>query len=73
MFGEFQTLNVVRQQLILSSIRLQTQTNTVPRQFSGPLDVIRQLRQASGVAGVFRGITPTLLREGHGMGYVFLL
>ncbi|KAK7205377.1 mitochondrial carrier domain-containing protein [Myxozyma melibiosi] len=53
-------------------IRLQTQTNTVPKQFSGPLDVIKQLRQASGFAGIFRGITPTFWREGHGMGIYFL-
>ncbi|KAK9454311.1 mitochondrial carrier domain-containing protein [Dipodascopsis uninucleata] len=51
-------------------IRLQTQASTRPAQFSGPLDVIRKAYNASGIPGVFRGITPTLLREGNGMGYV---
>ncbi|KAK9239896.1 mitochondrial carrier domain-containing protein [Lipomyces kononenkoae] len=53
-------------------IRLQTQTASSPKQFSGPMDVIRQIRQRSGIAGLFRGLTPTLLREGHGMGVYFL-
>ncbi|KAK9463111.1 mitochondrial carrier domain-containing protein [Lipomyces oligophaga] len=53
-------------------IRLQTQTNNVPKQFTGPMDVLRQVRAQAGIAGIYRGITPTLLREGHGMGIYFL-
>ncbi|UZJ51098.1 hypothetical protein CBS101457_000418 [Exobasidium rhododendri] len=50
-------------------IRLQTQQN---RSFSGPLDCARKIVQQSGFSGLFRGITPTLLREGHGLGVYFL-
>ncbi|KAK9248853.1 mitochondrial carrier domain-containing protein [Lipomyces tetrasporus] len=53
-------------------IRLQTQTASAPKQFSGPIDVIRKVTHSSGIAGIFRGLTPTLLREGHGMGVYFL-
>ncbi|KAK9488291.1 mitochondrial carrier domain-containing protein [Lipomyces starkeyi] len=53
-------------------IRLQTQTASAPKQFSGPMDVIRKVQQSSGITGIFRGLTPTLLREGHGMGVYFL-
>ncbi|KAK9369140.1 mitochondrial carrier domain-containing protein [Lipomyces kononenkoae] len=53
-------------------IRLQTQTAASPKQFSGPMDVIRKITHSSGIAGIFRGITPTLIREGHGMGVYFL-
>ncbi|KAK9325570.1 mitochondrial carrier domain-containing protein [Lipomyces orientalis] len=53
-------------------IRLQTQTGSAPKQFSGPMDVIKKVKQSSGIAGIFRGLTPTLLREGHGMGVYFL-
>lgn len=49
-------------------IRLQTQTAGSPLQFSGPLDCIRQIYQASGVSGIGRAMTPTLIREGLGMG-----
>ncbi|ODV90952.1 hypothetical protein CANCADRAFT_114450 [Tortispora caseinolytica NRRL Y-17796] len=52
-------------------IRLQTQSATNP-QFKGPLDCMKQIIAASGVKGIFRGITPTLIREGHGMGMYFL-
>ncbi|KAK9481196.1 mitochondrial carrier domain-containing protein [Lipomyces japonicus] len=53
-------------------IRLQTQTSTTPPQFKGPVDVIKQLTKHNGIAGVFRGFTPTLIREAHGLGIYFL-
>ncbi|KAK9465866.1 mitochondrial carrier domain-containing protein [Lipomyces arxii] len=54
-------------------IRLQTQTAAEgQRQFNGPLDVVRQAKQAAGIRGVFRGFGPTLCREAHGMGIYFL-
>lgn len=51
-------------------IRLQTQT-TGPALYKGPIDCIRQISAASGLPGLFRGMGPTLLREGHGMGAYF--
>ena len=52
-------------------IRLQTQTGSGPNvEFKGPLDCIRKLR-AQG--GFMRGLTPTMLREGHGCGTYFLV
>jgi solute carrier family 25 (mitochondrial carnitine/acylcarnitine transporter), member 20/29 len=51
-------------------IRLQTQT-TGPALYHGPIDCIRKISSASGVSGLFRGMGPTLLREGHGMGAYF--
>ncbi|KAF5093304.1 hypothetical protein D0Z03_002472 [Geotrichum reessii] len=52
-------------------IRLQTQTGEI-KTFNGPIDAVRKMYNGSGVRGVFRGITPTLIREGHGMGAYFL-
>ncbi|CCD22679.1 organic acid transporter NDAI_0A05240 [Naumovozyma dairenensis CBS 421] len=52
-------------------IRLQTQTGSGSNvQFKGPLDCIRQLKNAGGI---MRGLTPTLFREGHGIGTYFLI
>lgn len=52
-------------------IRLQAQQEIV---FKGPLDCAKQIMQKSGngVFGIFRGMTSTILREGHGMGVYFL-
>lgn len=51
-------------------IRLQTQTSNL---YSGPIDCIRKIVSLSnGASGLFRGITPTIIREGHGMGMYFL-
>lgn len=53
-------------------IRLQTQTNDTPKMYNGPIDTIKKLYSASGMKGVFRGLLPTQIREGHGMGAYFL-
>ena len=50
-------------------IRMQTQKG---HDIRGPFDCVRQIVQKAGVTGVFRGMGPTLLREGHGMGVYFL-
>lgn len=51
-------------------IRLQTQVGSGPdATYKGPLDCIRQLR-AQGK--LMRGLGPTALREGHGIGVYFL-
>lgn len=51
-------------------IRLQTQTSNL---YSGPMDCIRKIvSYSNGVSGLFRGIAPTIIREGHGMGMYFL-
>ena len=59
-------------------IRLQTQKGNAIR---GPFDCLKQyvytnthnrIISHSGVSGVFRGMGPTVLLEGHGMGIYFL-
>lgn len=52
-------------------IRLQTQTAAV-KLYNGPIDAIKKMHAGSGIRGIFRGIVPTLIREGHGMGAYFL-
>lgn len=52
-------------------IRLQTQTGET-KLFNGPIDAVKKMHAGSGVKGIFRGIVPTLIREGHGMGAYFL-
>ncbi|CAL9730282.1 mitochondrial glycine transporter Ymc1p [Monosporozyma unispora] len=52
-------------------IRLQTQTGSGKEvEFKGPIDCIKKLRSQKGL---MRGLTPTLLREGHGCGTYFLV
>lgn len=50
-------------------IRLQTQKGHA---LHGPFDCLKQMMQHSGIAGVYRGLGPTIVREGHGMGVYFL-
>lgn len=52
-------------------IRLQTQTAEV-KLYNGPIDAIKKMYAGSGINGIFRGIFPTMIREGHGMGAYFL-
>lgn len=52
-------------------IRLQTQT-TGPKDFAGPLDVIKKLYNRGGVRLLFKGLGATELREGIGSGSYFL-
>lgn len=52
-------------------IRLQTQTGSVQdAEFKGPLDCIKKLKTHRSL---MRGLTPTILREGHGCGTYFLI
>lgn len=48
-------------------IRLQTQASG-PAMYNGPIDCIRKISAGSGFSGLFRGLVPTFIREGHGMG-----
>ncbi|PWN37173.1 putative YMC1-protein of the mitochondrial carrier family [Meira miltonrushii] len=50
-------------------IRLQAQQERV---FTGPLDCARKITAQSGITGLFRGMTATIIREGHGAGIYFL-
>lgn len=53
-------------------IRLQTQT-AEPLLYKGPIDCAKQLYKGGGLThGLFRGLMPTLLREGLGMGAYFM-
>lgn len=51
-------------------IRLQTQTGST-KAFAGPIDCARKLYQNNGIAGLFKGLTPTLVRESVGLGTYF--
>ncbi|PRT56655.1 Carrier protein YMC1, mitochondrial [Wickerhamiella sorbophila] len=54
-------------------IRLQTQTGTgTGPTFRGPIDCIKQIWQAGGMGGIFRGFVPTIIRESHGMAMYFM-
>lgn len=53
----------------IEHIRIRLQTQTAGNQlYSGPVDCIKKIHGEAGIRGIFRGIAPTLLREGHGMG-----
>ncbi|CAO1635245.1 unnamed protein product [Parajaminaea phylloscopi] len=51
-------------------IRLQTQATKI---YHGPVDCAKKIVASSGAAGIFKGMVPTLIREGHGMGTYFLI
>lgn len=49
-------------------IRLQTQ---VGNEFAGPINCAKKLYQAAGIAGIYKGLGPTLVRELIGLGMYF--
>lgn len=51
-------------------IRLQIQTGAV-KQFNGPIDCAKKLFQSNGIRGIYKGLAPTLFREGVGLGIYF--
>ena len=51
-------------------IRLQTQTGET-NAFNGPIDCAKKLYQAAGIAGIYKGLVPTLFRESVGLGIYF--
>ena len=52
----------------LVRIRLQTQP-AKNRLYTGPIDCIKKIYRAGGMRALYRGMGPTIGREGHGMGY----
>ncbi|ODV98591.1 hypothetical protein PACTADRAFT_64731 [Pachysolen tannophilus NRRL Y-2460] len=57
----------------LIRIKLQIQTGNInTKQFNGPLDCFKKIYQKNGTRGIFKGIFPTLIREGHGIGIYFM-
>jgi len=52
-------------------IRLQTQVG-VAKLFYGPIDCTRKIVAQGGITRLFRGQTPTMIRDAHGMGMYFL-
>ena len=50
----------------LIRIRLQTQKG---KMYTGPIDCIRKIYKIGGIRALYRGMGPTIGREGHGMGY----
>lgn len=51
-------------------IRLQTQTGNV-KSFNGPIDCAKKLYTSNGIAGIYKGLLPTLFRESIGLGIYF--
>lgn len=51
-------------------IRLQTQTGAT-KTFAGPIDCFKKIYEARGIAGIYRGLAPTLVRESVGLGIYF--
>lgn len=50
---------------------MQTQSNTNPT-YAGPLDAVKKIYSAHGIAGIYKGQAVTLLREATGYGVYFL-
>lgn len=50
---------------------MQTQSNTKPI-YAGPLDAIKKIYSAHGIAGIYKGQAVTLLREATGYGVYFM-
>lgn len=44
---------------------------TAPVRYKGPMDVIRHVRTEKGIAGLYRGMAPTLTREMAGNATMF--
>jgi len=53
----------------LIRIRLQTQPAKA-KLYNGPIDCIKKIYRVGGFKALYRGMGPTIGREGHGMGYV---
>lgn len=56
----------------IEHVRIRLQTQTTQKLYNGPIDTIKKIYSGSGFKGVFRGLVPTQIREGHGMGAYFL-
>ena len=65
----YSTSSATRENL-LGSFRLRSQVSTLKR--SNSSNIFGRIVRQSGWTGVFRGMVPTMLREGHGMGVYFL-
>ncbi|KAF7729471.1 Mitochondrial carrier protein ymc2 [Apophysomyces ossiformis] len=52
-------------------IRTRLQVQTGPNGYRGPIDCIRQIYSAHGIAGIYKGQGITILREFHGYGAYF--
>jgi solute carrier family 25 (mitochondrial carnitine/acylcarnitine transporter), member 20/29 len=63
MFYFFMVLTIGPIELI--RIRLQTQKTKI---YTGPIDCIRKIYKVGGLRALYRGMGPTIGREGHGMG-----
>lgn len=46
---------------------------TAPLRYKGPMDVLRHVRTEKGIAGLYRGMTPTLAREMAGNATMFAI
>lgn len=56
----------------IEHIRIRLQTQTSGTGFAGPIDCAKQVYAAGGLSkGIFKGLAPTLFREGVGMGIYF--
>lgn len=56
----------------IEHVRIRLQIQTVESTFNGPLSVLRELYRTNGIKGIYRGMIPTLIREGLGSGIYFV-
>jgi solute carrier family 25 (mitochondrial carnitine/acylcarnitine transporter), member 20/29 len=60
-------LGVIIGPVELIRIRLQTQSSKA-KVYTGPIDCIRKIYKIGGMRALYRGLGPTIGREGHGNG-----
>lgn len=65
---ESQLAGLISGPVELIRIRLQTQSAKA-KLYTGPIDCIQKIYRAGGVRALYRGMGPTIGREGHGMGW----
>lgn len=56
----------------IEHVRIRLQIQTLESKFNGPFSVLRELYRAGGLAAIYRGFFPTLVREGIGSGVYFV-
>lgn len=56
----------------IEHVRIRLQVQTVESTFNGPMSVLRELYNTGGLRSIYRGLIPTLVREGVGSGMYFV-
>ena len=59
--------------VLLTSMACMQPGKAAPVRYKGPVDVLRHVRTEKGIAGLYRGMTPTLAREVAGNATMFAI